>query len=329
MMTAFDIENDNLRSSWDRHSCDHLDSYLVSDVEDPRINCQSILSRALIADSLWPNEFTDLIDAELRFGAVLTWLLTQLKKGTHRYDLVTSIDNDTGRFCPLFVRETYRWLQSDKCPIVDYLSTALDDVDPDNPEQLICERALDTFSEIWRMILEKRHPMRIRILEPACGSANDYRFIDKCGLSKSIDYTGIDISINNITNARMHFPDIDFRAASIIESGFANESFDYLFVHDLFEHLSPEAVVHVLSEVLRVVRHQVWLHFFNVSIHKDHLIRSTGRYYWNTLSLDELCQTIKGLGGEVEVLPISRFLKEKFRDCDYYNPGAFTLLVAK
>jgi hypothetical protein len=137
MATAFDTENQNLRSSWDRHSCDHLDRYLVSDVEDPRINCQSILSRALIADSLWPNEFTDLIDAELRFGAVLTWLLTQLKKEDRRYDLLDSLDSDWGPFCPHFVRETYHWLQSDQCPIADYLSTALQDATPDNPEQLM------------------------------------------------------------------------------------------------------------------------------------------------------------------------------------------------
>ncbi|MCD6288168.1 MAG: hypothetical protein J7M12_03545 [Candidatus Hydrogenedentes bacterium] len=79
--SRFADENARLNWSWDRFSCEHLDSYLVGGVEDPRINCQSILTRALIADTLWPDEHTDLIDAELRFGRVLTWLLVQLDQG--------------------------------------------------------------------------------------------------------------------------------------------------------------------------------------------------------------------------------------------------------
>ena len=75
MPHTFELENKHLKWSWDRYPSDHLDSYLVAATEDPRINCQSILTRALIIDSLWPNVFTDLIDAELRFGIVLTWLL--------------------------------------------------------------------------------------------------------------------------------------------------------------------------------------------------------------------------------------------------------------
>jgi hypothetical protein len=45
------LEELNLRSSWDCYPPQHLDSYLVSGVEDPRINGQSILTRALLADA--------------------------------------------------------------------------------------------------------------------------------------------------------------------------------------------------------------------------------------------------------------------------------------
>ena len=41
-------ENKALRWSWDQHPAEHLDHYLVQGIEDPRINCQSILTRALI-----------------------------------------------------------------------------------------------------------------------------------------------------------------------------------------------------------------------------------------------------------------------------------------
>lgn len=329
MPNKFQSEEQNLMRSWDRYPCEHLDTYLVTDIEDPRINCQSILSRALIADSLWPNEFTNLIDAELRFGIVLTWLLGQLKNGVNRYDLIDSIGNDKGHSCPGVVRETYLWLQSDACPITDYISITLGDCDPDKPEQLLCERAIDTFCEIWDIALQGRHSERMRILEPACGSANDYRFIDRCGLSKFISYTGFDISEKNITNARIRFPKTDFRVASILSSGFVDESFDYLFVHDLFEHLSLEALNQALVEVMRLIRHQAWLHLFNAKDCIDHTIQSIDMYHWNLLSISRLCSTIQELGGRVEVVSVPSLLKKKFGCCDNFNPGAYTLLVTK
>ena len=112
------------------------------------------------------------------------------------------------------------------------------------------------------------------ILEPACGSANDYRFIDRCGLSKFITYTGFDISAKNIANARTRFPNTDFRLASITDSGFADESFDYVFIHDLFEHLSLNALHQALAEVMRLIRREAWLHFFNVERCSDHTVQS-------------------------------------------------------
>ncbi|MCX5771088.1 MAG: hypothetical protein NTZ09_12575 [Candidatus Hydrogenedentes bacterium] len=50
-------EDERLRWAWDRYPHEYLDSYLVSGVEDPRINFQSILTRALIADTLFPGRF--------------------------------------------------------------------------------------------------------------------------------------------------------------------------------------------------------------------------------------------------------------------------------
>jgi len=329
MANAFQLEHTNLRWSWDRYPCEHLDTYLVADIEDPRINCQSILTRSLIADSLWPNTFTDLIDAEFRFGTVLNWILNQLKSGIKRYNLLESIANDQGQACPNVVFETYHWLQSEACPITDYISSALGRCNPDTPEQRLCERALNTFSHIWSRTLQGCSSKSIHVLEPACGSANDYRFIERCGLSKYVTYTGIDISTKNIANAKRRYSNTDFRVASILESGFEDDSFDTLFVHDLFEHLSANALDKALAEVLRVCRSQAWLHFFNVTRCNDHVIRPIEQYHWNTLSIEKLCRRLSELGGQIEILWIPHFLKNKFGDNAYHNPNACTLLVTK
>jgi len=325
----FESENVGLMWSWDRYPREHLDTYLVADIEDPRINCQSILSRTLIADSLWPNEFTELIDAELRFGVVLSWILAQLHRGLSRHDLCESIDNNEDYACPQVVLETYQWLQSDQCPIPDYMSAALERGNPDKPEQLLNERALNTFADLWNMTLCGRHAEKMRILEPACGSANDYRFMEKSGLAEFITYTGIDISSKNIANAKTRYPDADFRAVSVLDTGFEDSSFDIVFVHDLFEHLSLEALKMALSEVMRVTRSQAWLHFFNVKTCKNHVVRPVERYHWNTLSLERLVHSLTELGGDVEVMSIPSFLVKKFGDYTYHNSKAVTLLVTK
>ncbi|NQV33709.1 MAG: class I SAM-dependent methyltransferase [Phycisphaeraceae bacterium] len=329
MASMFESENAGLMWSWDRYPREHLDTYMVADLEDPRINCQSILSRALLTDSLWPNEFTDLIDAELRFGAVLSWILVQLHQGLCRYDLWESVDNDKDFACPQFISETYQWLQSDQCPIPDYLFAALEQGHPDKPGQLLSERALNTFSGIWKMTLCGRRAEKVSVLEPACGSANDYRFIEKSGLAEFIAYTGIDISSKNIANAKTRYPDIDFRVTSVLDTGFDDASFDIVFVHDLFEHLSPEALHVALAEVMRVTRSQAWLHFFNVKTCKNHVVRPVERYHWNTLSLDTLVHLLTELGGNIETLSIPSFLMDKFGDYTYHNSDAVTLLVCK
>ncbi len=325
----FESENAGLMWSWDRYPKEHLDTYMVADIEDPRINCQSILSRALIADSLWPNELTGLIDAELRFGVVLSWILGQLHQGLSPHDLRASIENDKEGACPQVISETYQWLQSDQCPMPDYMSAALERGNPDKPEQLLSEAALNTFSDIWHMTLCGRHAEKVSVLEPACGSANDYRFIEKSGLAEFITYTGLDISSKNIANAKMRYPDVDFRVGSVLDTGFEDESFDFVFVHDLFEHLSPDALNVALAEVIRVTRSQAWLHFFNVNVCKNHVVRPVERYHWNTLSIDRLLHSLTELGGNIETLSIPSFLKNKFGCWTYHNPDAVTLLVCK
>ena len=96
-------ENEALRASWEQHDSAELDSYMIADVEDPRIHCQSILNRALVADSLWPGEFTSLIDAEQRFGVVMTWIspseLRPISIPIFRYFVAMPSSAVAGPFC--------------------------------------------------------------------------------------------------------------------------------------------------------------------------------------------------------------------------------------
>jgi len=329
MTTPFEKENILLRASWDKHEAPYLDMYLVSDVQDPRINIQSILTRALIIDTVWPETFTKQIDDELRFGVVLTWILLQLKQDVNRFELLKGINKGDAKMCPQFVLETYRWLQQEDCETIDYISGALYSLNSDNPDQLLCESAMNTYIDQWHLLLDQRDGTRFTIMEPACGSANDYRFLDESGIAQQLVYCGIDISNLNIQNAITRYPTIDFRALSVLTTEFKDAQFDYLYVHDLFEHLSIEAMIHAIKEVIRVVKYEAWLHFFNLDEIAEHEVREVDQYHWNKLSLDKVCDLITSTGAQVTVLAIDTFLKEKFDCNDYYNTGAYTLLVTK
>ena len=321
-------ESEALGWSWDRLPSELLDVYLVRDQQDPRINCQSILTRVLIIDTLWPREFDDLIDEELRFGAVLTWLLQRLADGISRKGLLESLAEHAPEL-PEFVRETHAWLDSGDCPIPNYLTDALVGEDLDRSELSLADAVLDCFADVWSAVLRDREHPKVGVLEIACGSANDYRFIDSFGLARFLDYTGIDISAKNVRNARRRFPGIAFSRANVFDSGLPDGYAEFVFLHDLFEHLSPEGLNVALKETMRVCRKQAWLHFFSVADIARHELRRVGRYYRNTLSLGELVNSLEECASNVEVVAIQEMLGAKFGYADYYNPRAVTIIATK
>ena len=317
-----DAENESLRWSWERHEAEELDSYMIADVEDPRIHCQSILTRALVADTLWPGEFTDLIDAEQRFGIVMTWILQQFKSGTPPADLY---DKVVERDCPGFVAETHYWLPQQRI-VRDYVTLSLQ-----NHEAQLPDIALQTFTDLWREALAERSVEQpLRLLEAACGSANDYRFLEAFGFAPFLNYTGFDISPKNIDNARRRFPEADFFVGSAFDTGLPDGAYDFVFTHDLFEHLSPDGLEAAFGELLRVTGRQAWLHFFNLSTSAaEHEIVPVDHYHWNLLSLKQLERSIPPEFGAPEVIPIPEFLNDQFGCADYYNKEAVTLLVTR
>ena len=321
-------ENTALARCWDGLSAEHLRAYLVSDVEDPRINAQSILSRALIADTLWPGELGVLIDEELRFGAVLTWVLLQLKDGAPR-DRLLSVIEEGAAFVPAAVVETSRWLRQDTCPLHDYLTEAVLSYNPDTPSELLAPAALDTFRGLWRGELAERTSPGFTLLEPACGSANDYRFIAGCGFSKFVQYTGFDITTKNIRNARRDYPGVRFFVGSVFDIAAQDGAFDYVMVHDLFEHLSPAGLEAALAEVMRVTGREAWLHFFNLGEEGEHVIHAVEGYHWNLLSEARVVESLGHHAASIDVVRIPDLLKEKFGIERHYNRESATLIVTK
>jgi len=315
-----------LRRCWDRHDSRTLDTYLTSDVEDPRINVQSILTRALVSDSLWPGKFEDLIHEEFCFGFALTWVLERLRDGIPRKRLFDEIRHGRSALCPRFVLETFERLTKDTSSYPDYLSAALD-IDEEETAAGLGESVLDIFRPIWRHRLTGIHPSEISIVEPACGSANDFRCLHSFGFSPYLRYTGFDIAPKNIQNAIDRFPDIDFRIGDVLASDLEDDSFEFCFVHDLFEHLSPAALTKAIEEVLRITRRQVWLHFFNVADVPEHRFERRGDYHWNLLSLRELVNTVGARARDVEVVRITDLAQIKFGFTGYYNQGACTLIA--
>jgi ubiquinone/menaquinone biosynthesis C-methylase UbiE len=326
---AIQQENEALRQMWEQYSPEHLDTYLVAGVEDPRLNIQSILTRALLADSLLPGRFEALINEELRYGTVLTWLHEQLKAGANRDELRDTICYDKAPSLPAVVTDAARWLETDACPLPHYLELALDPPSESAPDQLLPERALNVFGMVWRRELAGLTAPRLRVLEVACGSANDYRALHDHGLAPFLDYTGLDISEKNIANARTRFPGVDFRAGSILASGWPDGAFDFVFAHDLLEHLSSPGAETALAEMVRLARREVWLHLFNTKADGEHEIVPKEKYHWNLLARAALLESGRMLGCAADLIEIAPLLQHKFAFAGHYNPRAATLILKK
>ena len=329
-------ESNRLRAAWMRHDSEVLDHYLVTDVEDPRINLQSIISRSFLIDTIWPNEFTGLIREEFRFSICLNFILKVLRNKHLRIKRESVLDalTDGRKTCgdvriPSYLRRCFDLLSCEKQDLPDYVSDAL--IAPLLDEKgWLPDSVLSTFEQIWRCVLCHREANSISVLEPACGSANDYRYLDSYGMSEFLEYTGFDICDKNIANARRRFPRVRFEIGNIIDIDIPikDNSYDFLFVHDLFEHLSPAALDIALTEISRVTRKQACLSFFNMADIDEHIIEPAGLYHWNTLSLNKVREVLMNSACDIDAIHIDTFLKDNYDCDDYHNKKAYTLIVS-
>ena len=194
------------------------------------------------------------------------------------------------------------------------------------------EESLNTFQNIWHQLLANEslpQGQTVRVFEPACGSANDYRFLHSFGMTRFFSYTGIDLCPRNIENAQCLFPRIRFQFGNVFEINAADDFFDVAFVHDLFEHLSIVGLETAIKELCRVTRCAICANFFQMDEIPDHVVRPTDEYYWNLLSMDQVKKLFATHGFSSQTIQIKSFLRQEF-GCDYtHNPNAYTFILAR
>ena len=311
MDDALRAETDNLIKSWQHHDASMLRDYLVADVEDPRLNAQSILTRHFLIDAVAEGRFSALMEQELRFSAAMNWLLEFTRAQTSpedyaaiRHALELGADNAEGIAIPGFAGKLFRTLpvEADAVSIPNYLREFLDRATAQTEPARLDAATLSLFERAWASVLEvlpgapvsgpasaesRREPRRVgdrrsarsvaagdeltrmpaarlSAIEPACGSANDFRFLHAFGIDRWLDYTGFDLCAANVANARAMFPQARFVEGNVFAIPAADKSCDLCFTHDLFEHLSPAGCERALAEVCRVTRQGLCLGFFNM-----------------------------------------------------------------
>jgi ubiquinone/menaquinone biosynthesis C-methylase UbiE len=292
-------ERVRLARAWAQHPPELLDSYLVSGYQNPRINVQSILARHAIARRvLGPgvDDLEELMDEEIRFAVEL---------------------NETLR-----VRAQELGVQ---------ISSFLD---PQKHARVLeVDRTIEhrerEFEARWASVLASREAPRIRVVELASGSANDYRAWADYGLAAFLDYSGVDLNPSNVDNARRRYPSVDFRVGSVMELPFPNASADLVVAADIFEHLSLASMEHALSESIRVARDGLVLTFFNMAEIPEHAERPKRMYQWNRLSRTRLEERLREAFPFVRVTAIAPWLRDSYGYAHSYNPRAYTIIATQ
>ncbi len=334
MVPQLQRESELLARSWERHEASWLRDYLISGVEDPRLNLQSIVTRHFLIRSILGERFSALMQEEYRFCAAMNWLMA-LKAGADDraailHALRRGADNAEGICIPQFVLQTFERLpvSAGSARIANYIEEVLEAAAAGQDAARPNPRVVETFSAIWSSTLSDIQPEhRPGILEPACGSANDYRCLEACGLARLVDYTGLDLSRKNIDNARNLFPAVRFEVGNVFELHAPNKSFDFCLVQDLFEHLSPAGLEAAVHQICRVTRHGICAGFFQMDEIAEHLVRPVEDYYWNRLSMRRTTELFASQGFTAQVLHMGTFLREQTGCQQTHNPYAYTFVL--
>lgn len=344
-------ESERLAQSWMRHDAAMLRDYLVASVEDPRLNLQSVFSRHFLLRALSGQRWTGLMEQECRFAAVINWLAGLVRRGaaeeelrTILYALERGADNAEGLEIPHFVVQSFAALPgvSDGLTIPNYVQSFLAGRHGVDARATLDPPTLDTFQKLWREAIRSAEcgmrsaessqrgdlgAQRLSVVEPACGSANDYRFLHAYGITELIDYTGFDLCAKNIANARALFPQARFEPGNVFEIDAPDKAYDLCFVHDLFEHLSLEGLRVAVHEVCRITRLGLCANFFNMDEIPEHLVRPVEEYHWNTLSMARMRELFARQGFAARVLHVGTFLRQQFGCAQTHDPNAYTFVM--
>jgi ubiquinone/menaquinone biosynthesis C-methylase UbiE len=292
------LERFLLERTWNARSAKMLDRYLVSGYQNPRINVQSILLRHFLVERAVGPGFDDLKAGEIHQAVELNEILRAraselgVKMGSYL---------NPGRQAAVL-----------------------------RVDEAIGDREL-TYVDRWRSALAAREVdgAPLRVIELACGSANDYRAFVECGLAAHLDYRGLDLTVKNIENARRRFPGVTFEVGDVREVKHPNGAFDYVIASDVFEHLSLDGMERALGEAMRVATRGVALTFFNMGESADHEDRPTKLYHWNRLSRPRIEARLRERFPSVRVVPISRWLRDEHEYTHSYNPHAYSIFAER
>jgi hypothetical protein len=335
MDEALRRETGNLSHSWMQHDQDILRDYLVRDVEDPRINLQSILTRHYLLEQLFGSRFSEWKDREIQFSAVMNWLLQRVKQNqrpeTLRLILYSLLEEEDIEevAVPDFLRETFNDLPRDLegLQIPDYISDVLTWAPVESLAAGMADYILSTFQNLWQQVLKEQDIKSISVVEPACGSANEFRFFHSFGIARFLDYYGFDLCAKNIANAQSMFPDIRFEVENVLEITAPDKAFDVCIVHDLFEHLSMQAMEAAIDQICRITRKGICIGFFNMYEGNKHVVQPIRDYHWNKLSRDRIHDLFAPYARSVQWIHHVGFLTERFGWRETHNKDAYTFFV--
>ncbi len=289
-------EEGKLKQSWAAFSPETLEAYLVSGYQNPRINAQSIMARHFFVRQLFGCEFDELMHEELRFCVETNEAIRQR---------AAEMGVTMGAFT-----------NPDKRAAVERVCAVIAD-----REQV--------FERRWRDALAAKSAEPIRVLELACGSANDYRSLAKYGIARFLDYTGIDLNDKNIANAKARFSDVDFEVGSILDLPYDDGSFDYVLAFDIFEHLSLSAMEQAMSEAMRLAKTGLVFAFFIMTDAPEHNERPKRSYHWNELSASKIEETLREAFPDIQAWHIPTFLQQNYGYGHYYNKKAYTVIAQR
>lgn len=352
MQDSLRQESERLVRSWMRHEPAMLRDYLVAGVEDPRINLQSIFSRHFLVRALTGERFSLLMEQECRFAAVMNWLVRVAGRlgdaeepGIVLYALERGADNAEGIEIPHFVVQAFQALAASAgdLAVPNYIESFLLNLSFEDGRAKPDQPTLETFCRLWSHALLtqegaataiKNQDSRLSnpllsLLEPACGSANDYRFLHASGLARLLNYTGFDLCETNIQNARALFPNARFEAGNVFEISAADKSFDLCLVHDLFEHLSLEGLQTAVKELCRVTRRGLCVGFFNMDEIPEHVVQPVEEYHWNRLSMRRTRELFTRYGFAAQVIHIGTFLRRQIGCEETHNENAYTFVLER
>lgn len=286
------LERALLKRTWAEADGAHLAGYLVGGYQSPFINVQSILARHHFVHLIAGDHFAELEIDELEFAVSKNRALRaeQKRRGQKPGQRRAGVD------------EAFRAIVGDR---------------PD--------RYLDR----WKAALADVASPPLSVLEAACGSANDYRYLERSGIAAHLEYRGFDLTEANIKNAQTDHPGVDFRIGDVLAIDAGDSTWDWVVVHDLFEHLSPAAFKRAVAEVCRVARHGVVVSFFHMADIRDHVIKPLRGYHRNELSLDKTRDEFLTHGSTVDSTHIRSFVADNFGFANYYNRRAYSFIVRK